>query len=200
MKKIILSSIVAVAIFAGCGENKKADDKSIEVTEKVVKTEEKTPETKFVDQVKNSATEVGNKIVEESKKVVDAGSEAAQSVGDKVATKTQEIKDEAVKMASNTQDKIEKSIDEIVATKSDTDNKAKGLFLKCAGCHGQTAEKQALGKSQIIKGWSKDQIVSALKGYKEGTYGGAMKGVMKSQVLNLSDEDIDALGSYISSF
>jgi len=46
------------------------------------------------------------------------------------------------------------------------------LYKKCAGCHGQTGEKVALGKSKVIKDMSKADIVVALKGYKDGTYGG----------------------------
>jgi len=71
-------------------------------------------------------------------------------------------------------------------------------YTSCAGCHGQNAEKRALGKSQIIQGWSADKIISALKGYKDGTYGGPMKGVMKGQVVRLSDADIKALAATIS--
>jgi cytochrome c553 len=73
------------------------------------------------------------------------------------------------------------------------------IFKTCAGCHGANAEKAALGKSQIIKGWEKNKIVAALKGYKDGTYGGAMKGVMKGQVARLDDNKIDAVATYISS-
>lgn len=72
------------------------------------------------------------------------------------------------------------------------------LFKACVGCHGANAEKSALGKSQIIKGWEKEKIVTALKGYKDGTYGGAMKGVMKGQVARLDDAKIDAVATYIS--
>ena len=78
--------------------------------------------------------------------------------------------------------------------------KGKGLYLKCAGCHGPSAEKPALGKSKIIKGWTKDQIVESLNGYKNGTYGGVMKGVMKSQVSNMTTEDIEAVSEYIANF
>jgi len=74
------------------------------------------------------------------------------------------------------------------------------LFAKCAGCHGQKAEKSALGKSQVIAGWEPSKIKDALHGYKNGTYGGAMKGLMKGQVAPLSDADIDALANYISKF
>nr|WP_226966518.1 c-type cytochrome [Sulfurimonas sediminis] len=72
------------------------------------------------------------------------------------------------------------------------------LFTACSSCHGANAEKKALGKSQIIKGWSETKIITALKGYKDGTYGGAMKAVMKGQAAKLSDADIKALAEYIS--
>lgn len=72
------------------------------------------------------------------------------------------------------------------------------LYKACASCHGANGEKAALGKSQIIKGWDETKTVEALKGYKAGTYGGPMKGVMKGQVARLSDADINALAGYIS--
>lgn len=72
------------------------------------------------------------------------------------------------------------------------------LYKKCAACHGAKAEKKALNKSQIIAGWTSEQIVASLKGYKDGTYGGPLKGTMKGQVIKLSDEEINALGTYIS--
>ncbi|WP_421716937.1 c-type cytochrome [Arcobacter arenosus] len=77
-------------------------------------------------------------------------------------------------------------------------NDGAGLYQSCAACHGINAEKAALGKSQIIKGWDAAKIETALKGYKDGSYGGAMKGVMKGQVARLSDADIKALAEYIS--
>lgn len=72
------------------------------------------------------------------------------------------------------------------------------LYKACAGCHGANGEKPALGKSQIIKAWDEAKTIEALKGYKTGTYGGVMKGVMKGQVARLSDDDIKALAGYIS--
>ena len=68
----------------------------------------------------------------------------------------------------------------------------------CASCHGANFEKVALGKSKIVKDMSKADIVTALKGYKDGSYGGAMKGVMKGQVAKLSDEDIEAVATQIA--
>jgi len=67
----------------------------------------------------------------------------------------------------------------------------------CKGCHGQNFEKKALGKSKVVKDMSKDDIVNALKGYKAGTYGGPMKGMMVGQVKALSDADMEAMASEI---
>ncbi len=73
-------------------------------------------------------------------------------------------------------------------------------YAPCAGCHGASGEKAALGKSLVIKGWAADKTIAALKGYKDGSYGGAMKGVMKGQVTRLSDADITDLANQISKF
>ena len=67
----------------------------------------------------------------------------------------------------------------------------------CAGCHGQHFEKVAMGKSKVVKDMSEADIVIALKGYKAGTYGGSMKGVMAGQVKSLSDEDMAAMAKSI---
>ncbi|WP_052746177.1 nitrate reductase cytochrome c-type subunit [Sulfurovum lithotrophicum] len=67
----------------------------------------------------------------------------------------------------------------------------------CAGCHGQHFEKKAMGKSKIVKDMSEADILVALKGYKNGTYGGAMKGLMKGQVASLSDADMKAIAASI---
>jgi len=73
------------------------------------------------------------------------------------------------------------------------------LYKKCTGCHGVNAEKKALGKSAIIKGWETQKTVAALKGYKAGTYGGPMKGLMKGQVASFDDAQIEAVAKYIES-
>jgi len=72
------------------------------------------------------------------------------------------------------------------------------VFIKCSACHGKNAEKSALGKSKIIKGWGASKIAAAINGYKDGTYGGVMKGVMKGQASSLSDDDIKLVSEYIS--
>lgn len=71
------------------------------------------------------------------------------------------------------------------------------LYTKCVACHGEQGEKVSLGKSKIIKDMSKDEFTSALIGYKNDTYGGSMKGIMKAQVTMFSDEQIQEIANYI---
>ena len=71
-------------------------------------------------------------------------------------------------------------------------------YAKCAGCHGATGEKAALGKSKIIKDMPKAEFVAALKGYQDGSYGGVMKNIMKGQVLTKTDSEIETLATFIS--
>jgi cytochrome c-type protein NapB len=67
----------------------------------------------------------------------------------------------------------------------------------CAACHGANWEKHAMGKSKIVKDLTHAEIATALKGYKAGTFGGPMKGVMKGQVARYSDADLDAFAQTI---
>jgi len=71
------------------------------------------------------------------------------------------------------------------------------LYKKCAGCHGASGEKKALGKSAVIKGWEATKTVAALKGYKDGSYGGAMKGLMKGQVASFDDAQIESIAKFL---
>ncbi len=67
----------------------------------------------------------------------------------------------------------------------------------CIGCHGANFEKEAMGKSKVVKDMSKEEIVAALKGYKDGSYGGAMKGLMAGQVASLDGGAIEAMADEI---
>jgi cytochrome c553 len=71
-------------------------------------------------------------------------------------------------------------------------------YKKCASCHGVNGEKVALGKSKVIADMSKEDLVASMNGYKDGSYGGPMKGLMKAQVAKLSAEEIESLATYIA--
>ncbi|HIP41213.1 MAG TPA: hypothetical protein EYG90_01710 [Campylobacterales bacterium] len=63
----------------------------------------------------------------------------------------------------------------------------------CKGCHGANFEKKAMGKSKVVSELTKEEIIVAIKGYKDGSYGGAMKGIMKGQVASFDDATIEAI-------
>ncbi len=67
----------------------------------------------------------------------------------------------------------------------------------CQGCHGSDFGKKALGKSRVVKDLTHAEIATALKGYKDGSYGGAMKGLMKGQVAKYSVADLEAFAQTI---
>ena len=68
-------------------------------------------------------------------------------------------------------------------------------YAKCATCHGAAGEKAALGKSKIIKDMTKADF--ALKGYQDGTYGGAQKGLMTGQVKGMDEATMNAIADVI---
>ena len=77
---------------------------------------------------------------------------------------------------------------------------ADDLYKPCAACHGPDGKMKAMNVAPPLAGQSKEDIMKKLKGYKDGSYGGAMKAVMAPQAAKLSDADIEALADKISKF
>jgi len=173
--KIVLSVIIALFMVA-CSdtEEKKSKSKTTQETTAATTVEKNLPDSNATA----PSQKVEEIVVEESDKVIEVASEPANEVSTSV-----EVVKESVPQ-------------ELVAVKAADGAK---LFRACSGCHGVNGEKKALGKSQVIQGWSEDKTLAALKGYKDGSYGGAMKGVMKGQASKLSDAEIEALAEYIAS-
>ena len=71
------------------------------------------------------------------------------------------------------------------------------VAAKCTGCHGADWSKAALGKSKVVSEMTHAEIAASLIGYKNGTYGGPMKGVMKGQVTPYSDAELEAFSQTI---
>ena len=179
MRKLLLGSAVAVALLTGCGDEKKESTQTTE-TKQEIKKDETTPVVKE-EQTTNSSAASGQ--VKENSEKIDEPKETTTTI---VQTK------ENVVIAP---DKVDGEVKEVV---ENTATDATTLFATCASCHGQKAEKSALGKSQVIAGWDKQRIIDALHGYKAGTYGGVMKNIMTGQVSNKSNAEIDALADLIS--
>ena len=119
--------------------------------------------------------------------------EVIKKVDTQVATA---VAKETQKSQTEVKREIQKRVEKTKTEVTTVDGAA--IYKMCASCHGQNAEKKALNKSQVIQGWESKKIVAALKGYKDGTYGGAMKAMMKGQVSKLSDADMEAVAKHIS--
>jgi len=201
MKYIFGSMILALVVLSGCSD-KKEEQKSVQpiLEQKVEKTVEKIvkKEAEPVQQqtqIKRAAQNLKmttNKAIDEGAKLAEEITAESKVMAKEVARHTKKITGIAIQKVQE----IQKELDSKMNTTSKID--AKQLYIKCAGCHGQNAERKALNMSAVIQGWDKDKIIQAIKGYKNGTYGGAMKTVMTGQVATLSDEEINALSIYIS--
>ena len=80
---------------------------------------------------------------------------------------------------------------------------ASKLYAKCISCHGKKGTMVAPGSvnSILIANLSKESIVKSLHGYRDRTLvKGPRAAIMYLQAMDLSDEDIDLLASYISNF
>ncbi len=184
-KRFLLAIFAACVLFLGCSneskdEVKKATNTTIDkVAEATSSVTQKAKEV--IQDVKKETTPIVDEVVEKSKEAVETSKEVAVEV---------------TKKAVDMKETVQKKIHDATAPSVDT----KALYVRCASCHGQSAEKKALNSSQVVKGWSKEKIFTALKGYKAGTYGGAMKGVMVGQLKDFDNAQLEALASHISSF
>ena len=129
----------------------------------------------------------------EAKEQVTPKQEVTQNVEEKAKEVKTEVKVEE-KKAEEAKSEEPKQANETASN----DLNAETLFKTCASCHGLKGEKEALGKSQVITGWDKDRVIKALNGYKDGSYGGVMKNLMKTHVETKTPEQIEVLADYIS--
>ena len=198
--KIVISTVAALLLL-GCSENatdsmkETANTQAAKVAQKseVVASDVKELAKESKAAVEEVATQTAATVEEESEKIAK-----------KVETKSAEL----IKEAESTIDKTRTEIAKAVAVenkpipappapKATVSIDGEALYKTCISCHGANAEKKALNKSQVIQGWGIEKTVAALKGYKDGSYGGPMKGIMKPQVSNLSDDEIQALAEHI---
>jgi cytochrome c553 len=71
-------------------------------------------------------------------------------------------------------------------------------YGKCVGCHGAHGERAfASTPTRVPNKLSKADVKKSLHGYKDGSYGGAMKNLMKGQAASLTDAQIDEIANYI---
>jgi len=76
---------------------------------------------------------------------------------------------------------------------------APAAYATCKACHGVKGETNinTQSKSHVPANQTKAEIIKALNGYKDGSYGGNLKALMKPHASKLSDADIKALADYM---
>jgi len=193
IKKPLIGLAILGLLFSGCTEEKTIDTDTPTVEKKDDNTVDKVANSviSHVESTAKKAEEIAKNVQESTSPVVKDLANKVKVVQKEISETT--LEDAKTKIADVTAPIIKKVQNVVVPIDG------KPLYMKCAGCHGSNAEKKALNKSEIIQNWDEKAISDALKGYKNGTYGGAMKGVMKSQTVNLSDAEINALAKYIVS-
>ncbi len=224
MKKIYLLSVALAAVLAGCSSNsaKDAASKASEATQNVAKSAVDTAKEKAaeaveatkeaaaaaVDAAKEKTAEAVDAVKEEAAKAVDTTKEKAAEVADaakeKAAEAVEATKEKAAEVVRETKEKV---ADEEAAMSKPSQStpaadpaKGKSLYAKCAGCHGANGQTKALGKSDPIAGLDVATVTADIKGYQAGTLNKhGMGALMKGQVAGMSEEDIAAVSSYISS-
>lgn len=173
MTKITMLSLVAAAVlYTGCGED-----------------------------IEKDATEATTKAVESTKEAAHTAMDATKDAVNKAVEATKEVAHATKEAAVKAADSAEKTVGTAVAGAVDSiiDSVGKEAYAKCAGCHGVDGKTKALGKSPVLAGQSKEDLMSQLKEYKAGTrnkYG--MGNLMKGQVASMDDTTIEAVAIYIS--
>lgn len=188
--KIALSAVLAFMLI-GCSGDSKEESKAAQTQEATTPKETAKSEPSVVEKSVQSVKQEATKQAQAAQKVVEESAKEVVEESKEVVQKAEEVAKESVEEAT-------KKVQEVVETTTVSASDGQAIYRTCSACHGVNGDKPALGKSQVIKGWDASKVESALKGYKDGSYGGAMKGLMKSQVAKLSDADIKAVAEHIS--
>ena len=170
-----------------CGEGKCGGEKSAtaEAKDAVANAAEKVKAA-----AAQKATEAADAVKEKATEAVDSAKEAASSAADAVKEKAASAVDSAKEAAGSAV---------AAATAAVSSDAGKGLYAKCAGCHGADGKTKAMGKAHPVAGQSAADLETKLHGYKAGTLNVAgMGALMKGQVASMSDDDIKAVAAYIA--
>lgn len=172
-KQLMLAGIATAAlIFAGCGGDKK-------VEERVAEIQTNAP-------------------------VADTNSAAVTTPAPKTEAAKPEIQKEPetpkqAPVVVKEKAPVEQPKAKEVAASAPAASPAEGKQIfasRCAACHGQNGEGKATYPK--LAGLSKEDVLSRLKGYVDGTYGKAQKMIMVGQAKGLDDKQKAAVSEYIA--
>ena len=182
---ILLSVITASLLFTGCGNDSTKD--ASDATAKAVESS-KEAAAKAADAAKEATNKAIEATKEAASKAADAAKEAANATKEAASDAVESVKESAVQAA------------DAAANAVSSNDEGKNIYAKCSACHGVDGKTKALGKSAILAGQSKDDLISKINAYKAGTRNVAgMGNLMQGQVAGLDDAAVEAVATYISS-
>jgi len=204
----VLSVVVASLLLIGCGEEAKAPaeattpattektEATSTVAEKATKAVEATKEavTVAAEKAKEAVADAKEAVAQKATTAVEATKEAASVVAEKATA----VAEKASAAATEAKEAVAEKVEDAKKAIADKTAGAEKINLTaCAACHGADFEKKAMGVSKIVKDMTVEEIVTALNGYKDGSYGGNMKTLMKGQVGSFDEAKIKAIATQI---
>lgn len=155
-----------------------------------------TAKEKTNEGIKNlneSANDAKEAIAVEFDKAKDKINDVKKDIG----TDANKLKENIKEGLDNLADDINKTVAEVQKPLFNGKSAAEYFEDRCSSCHGRYGDLKALKASEVINKWDFAKIENALKGYKNGTYGGRMKATMAPTAKILSDEEIAELAKLI---
>ncbi|MDR1461420.1 MAG: c-type cytochrome [Campylobacteraceae bacterium] len=187
--RLFLIALCYVLIGCGGGSDKQSEKQELSVPLENL--------NKNTQDITSSVANTTLKIDEAAKEAIQKTEDISQKADTENIEKANQKDKDAMQKANETISQTVQKAASAAASSYDLEN-GKKVFKRCIPCHGAKANLNAVGKSQDISKWNKESITNALKGYKEGTYGGAMKTTMTSLLKVLNQQDITDVASYIS--
>lgn len=200
MKNFALLSLVAVSmLLTACGEK---TEKAVEESASVVKEAVKEDTLSALDEAKKALSEAAEATKVLASQVAEDAKIEAAKLAVVAEEKTAELTASAQESMTETGDTLKEQAETVkaAATEAIASISAPDAYAKCKGCHGADGKTVALGKSAVIAGQDKAALITSLHEYREGMKNVAgMGGLMKAQVVSMSDEDFEVIAEYLSS-
>lgn len=109
-----------------------------------------------------------------------------------------EQKLEPSSQASEAQTTAPAPVEEVQTTEANVEAvSGQSLYTTCIGCHGAAGEG---GVGPKLAGQTADNLTAKMKAYRAGEQVGPMTAMMAPMAASLTDDEIDALADYITTF
>lgn len=200
MKKITTIVLVVASVFFTACEEK--SDKAVEETPISVPEVVQEENVSTLEAAKKTLQEAAEATKVKAAQLAEDAKAQAEKLATVAAEKTAALKVSAENSLAEANSKLQEQAEKVSVATSDAmaTISAPSAYAKCKGCHGAEGKTVALGKSAVIAGQEKATLIASMHAYKAGTRNvSGMGGIMKGQMASVSDEDIEAIATYLSS-